>query len=534
MPPRLIARPGTLDEQTFDLKPGAHVVGRTSESDICLAEKSLSRAHARIDVGPEAVVLSDLGSTNGTFVDGERIERRVLDRTHTLKFGDVACRFVGQPSQSIQPEALPEPALTRSMNADFTQVAMRELVGPRRGGGASALHLRPVANADRDREKLRVLLKVSQLLGSPGTVDALLANILDLAFDLLDVDRAAILMVDAHTGELEPRVARSRKGEATFSRSIARYVREHSVAALFSDARADQRLMAAGSVFVQSIRTSMCAPLKPRDEVLGVLYVDNLSLPNRFDAEDLEFLSAFANQAAVAIENSMLNAKLAEQAVARNNLLRFFPPATVPTILEGGAALATVEREAAVLFCDISGYTAMSSRMKPTEIIELLNGYFPVMAEIVFRYDGTLEKYIGDALLAVWGVPLAHDNDAERAVRAAIDMQRAVRTLNQRWAGKREIAIHIGICTGNVAAGNIGSNDYIQYATIGDTTNTASRVCGVAGPGEIAVDECTAKRMEGRGFELAALGPTPLRGKADPLHLYRVEQKLETWPKAHP
>ena len=127
---------------------------------------------------------------------------------------------------------------------------------------------------------------------------------------------------------------------------------------------------------------------------------------------DLEFLCAFANQAAIAIDNSILNEKLTAEAVTRNNLLRFFPPTAVPSIVHGsGAGLATIEREATVVFSDISDYTSMSSRMRPTQIIELLNAYFPVMAEIVFRYDGTLEKYIGDALLALWGVPLEHQDD---------------------------------------------------------------------------------------------------------------------------
>jgi adenylate cyclase len=161
--------------------------------------------------------------------------------------------------------------------------------------------------------------------------------------------------------------------------------------------------------------------------------------------------------------------------------------------------------------------------MKPTEIIRLLNEYFPVMAEIVFRHEGTLEKYIGDALLAVWGVPLEHQDDARRAVRAAIEMQRAIVKLNESWAGTREIGVHIGVNTGPVAAGNIGSPQYIQYATIGDTTNVASRVCGEARRGEIVIDDRTAAHLRGTEVKLTNLGMVHLRGKADPALLHRVE-----------
>jgi adenylate cyclase len=514
--PRIVVHPGSAEELVYELKAGANTVGRTRENDVCVLHKSLSRAHARIEVASESIVLVDLGSKNGSWVDGERVTRRALDAAHELRFGDVPALF--QRSPTDQPRRVaPTPMLTRSIATDVTRMHIGELVGDRKD--------RVAASSDRDRDKLRILLKVSQLLSSPAPLDTLLVSVLDLAFEILDIDRAVILMRDA--GELKPRVVRTRvegsSPDAAFSRSIARYVAENSVAALFSDAKADARLEHAGSVLEQSIRTSMCAPLKPRDEVIGVLYVDNQTKPNRFDAEDLDFLSAFANQAAIAVENAMLNERLAHEAVTRNKLLRFFPPAAVPAIMKGGAAhLATVETEATVLFADISDYTEMSSSMKPTEVIELLNAYFPVMAEIVFRHDGTLEKYIGDALLAVWGAPMRHDDDAARAVRAATEMQRAVRALNAGWPGARQIAIHIGVNTGFVAAGNIGSADYIQYATIGDATNVASRICGAAGRGEVVVDAVTAERARAAGIEVVPLGPTTLKGKTEPMPLFRV------------
>ncbi len=523
MTPCLILHPGTIGERTFALKPGSNTIGRTRENDVWVSDQSLSRAHARIDVSDEGVVLRDPGSKNGTFVDGVRIDRQVLGDAHLLMFGEVSARYVLMAAAPSM-QSLPTPALTRSMSTDLTHMSIGELIAAGRRGPLPLTEASSATAIERDRNKLRILLKVSQLLASQASLDATLSNILDLAFEILDIDRAAILMIDPRTGDLEPRITRARKGDSNFSRSIARYVMDYGVAALFSDAKTDMRLAEAGSVLLQSIRTSMCAPLNPRDQVLGVLYVDNLTLPNRFNAQDLEFLSSFANQVAIAIDNSILSERLASEAVTRNNLLRFFPPTALPAILkEGGNGLATIERDATVLFSDISGYTSMSSRMKPREMLELLNGYFPVMAQIVFRHEGTLEKYIGDALLAVWGVPLERDDDAERAVRAAIEMHRAVTSLNERWAGKRELGIHIGLSTGTVAAGNIGSKEYIQYAAIGDTTNVSSRICGVARRGEIVVDARTAERVRGLGVNLTSLGPVALRGKPERMPLFRVD-----------
>ena len=524
MNPLLIVNPASADEQIFELKQGANTVGRTRDNDVSLANKSLSRAHARIDVTASGVVLVDLGSKNGTWVDGVRVATHTLGRAHTITFGEVAASYERAP-RVTRVKAPLMPTCIKRFDDDLSRVSLAELIGPKH---ARATGRKPrEASADRDRDKLRILLKVSQLLSTPAPLAALLASVLDLAFELLDIDRAVLLMLDPETGELEPRTLKTRavSGDKAglFSMSIARYVMEHGDAALFNDAATDPRLAQAGSVNLQSIRTSMCSPLKARDRTLGVLYVDNLRDGGRFGEEDLEFLSAFACQAAIAVENALLADQLAAEAVSRAQLLRFFPPAVLPAILKAGGGLAAVEVEATVLFCDLCGYTEMSSRMKPTDVIELLNRYFPAVAEVVFRHEGTLEKYIGDALLAVWGAPLHHDDDAVRAVQAAIDMQRAVRTLNAEWRGEREVSIHIGVYSGVVAAGNIGSKDFLQYATIGDATNMGSRICGLAEPGQIVLGGSKVSLVRQAGVRLTALEPALVKGKDVPLEVHRVE-----------
>jgi len=248
-------------------------------------------------------------------------------------------------------------------------------------------------------------------------------------------------------------------------------------------------------------------------------------VPTRFAAEDLDFLTAFANQAAIAIENSLLRGRLEHEAVTRNNLLRFFPPATIQRLMApSSAGLDTIDAEVTALFADLSNFTEMSSTMAPRAILDLLNEYFPVMAEIVFRHEGTLEKYIGDALLAVWGAPFAHPDDAARAVAAACEMQRALHQLNAGWraAGRPELQMHIGLNTGRVAAGNIGSERFIQYATIGDATNVASRVCSVAAEGEVLLTEATAMRLAASTQAIERLPPVSVKGKMEPLLLHRL------------
>ncbi|HLL02003.1 MAG TPA: adenylate/guanylate cyclase domain-containing protein [Myxococcaceae bacterium] len=521
----LIVNPGLLDEKEHPLPEGPSTIGRTEENSIRVLHMSLSRKHARLERHGDSVVLVDLGSKNGTLVNGVRVDRFALREGDSFQCGDVHFKLVSSP------EAV-EPTHIQLLTTRFSPSSMEELLEPDRlPGSGSALKLRQAQEADqRSSEKLRVLLKVSQMLSSPGPIDGLLERVAQLVFQILEVDRAAVLLADQHTGELLPRVARLATGEVPqgsfYSQHVVGYVRKHSVAALFADAREDPRLDGADSVMLQSIRSAMCVPLKPQDKVLGVLYVDNQARASSFTEEDLEFLTAFANQAAIALENSLLSQRLAEEAVLKNAYLRFFPPTVLKKLQsEKGAHLDIVETEVTILFSDISGFTSLSSTLHPRQVVDLLNEYFPTMAEIVFRHEGTLEKYIGDALMAVWGAPFSQPEDADRAVRAAVEMQRALAELNTRWRGqgRPELQIHVGLNTGRVAAGNIGSEQYLQYATIGDATNVASRICDATPPGEIRMSEATFQRCLERPWPITKLGPVQVKGKQEPLPLFRLE-----------
>lgn len=205
--------------------------------------------------------------------------------------------------------------------------------------------------------------------------------------------------------------------------------------------------------------------------------------------------------------------------------LELFFPETVRQKLQEEDTLKIIDTEVTELFCDISKFTEMSSTMQPRQVINMLNEYFKVMVEdIVFPYKGTLEKYIGDALLAIWGAPYRLPDDAERAVKAAIAMQQAVLDLNAQWVQRRnlQIQIHIGINTGKVAAGNIGSEKLIQYAAIGDTTNVTSRICNEAKAGEILISQTTLDKLGDRTLPIETIPPVKVKGKNQPIQLYRV------------
>jgi adenylate cyclase len=265
--------------------------------------------------------------------------------------------------------------------------------------------------------------------------------------------------------------------------------------------------------------------------VLGIIYLDSLDLDSlgaghSFSEEDLEFFTAFAGMAAVAIENGQLIERMRREAVVLSNFQRYFTPDLALQIAgqEGEIQLGGAKRQVVVLFSDIRGFTSLSERMSPDEIASLLNRYFTEMVEIVFEHGGTLDKFMGDALMALWGAPIARADDADRATQAALAMQRALAGLNERWIrqGLPPLSIGIGINAGEVFAGNIGSARRLEYTVIGDAVNTAARLCSEAGPGEILIAEPLYAALR-RPPPVSALTPWPLRGKAHPVPVYRIE-----------
>lgn len=522
--PRLIANPGRRDEQVYELEAGRASIGRGRDAVVRINNKSLSRQHATLEIAEDGVAeLRDVGSKNGTYVEGARIDeaREIRDGQH-FSCGDVVFLY------STAEWSVPEPdSILEEISVEATRALVNDLL--REGRKRKRPPGRETRLPTSAQGRLQVLLEVARLLSSPEPIDKQLEKILDLVFSILDVDRVAILLVDPKTGEFgEPEVESWRGGEPpegaeSYSQHILEYVRERKVAALFSDAAADPRLFGADSVQVHSVRSSMCAPMTAQDRFIGALYVDNLTVPAVFNGDDLELLSAFAAQAAIAIDNARLYARLQNEAVQRNTLLRFFSPATIKQLMKSPELTAqAIETEVTALFCDISDFTALSARMHPRDVVALLNRYFPVMTEIVFRHEGTLEKYIGDALLAVWGAPFRRDDDATRAVQAAIEMQRAARSFQAR-TGFPPLHIHIGINSGPVAAGNIGSDHYLQYATIGDATNLASRLCTVAKADEIAIGVPTLQRLgEDLPWEVGGPEYHKVKGREAEIPVYKL------------
>ncbi|MBN2123921.1 MAG: GAF domain-containing protein, partial [Deltaproteobacteria bacterium] len=278
----------------------------------------------------------------------------------------------------------------------------------------------------------------------------------------------------------------------------------------------------------QNIRSVMSVPLWRKDEVIGIIQVDSVRLSNKFTKADLDLLTTISNQMAMVIEQANLNEKIRREEMARNRLERFHSPEVVDLILSGAgeevdedALMAPKEKLVTVLFTDIVSFTPLSERLNPSDVSLLLNQYFRRMTDIIFDYNGTLDKYIGDAIMAVFGAPIERENDAERAIMAALAMRRALFEMMQDVEPDKRFDVRLGVNTGRVVAGNLGSPKRMDYTVIGDTVNTASRLESIAESNQILIGEETYQRVKGK-FNINEIGKRSVKGKSKAVKVYEV------------
>jgi adenylate cyclase len=565
---RLVSGDGQL---SFELRAGSPLVlGRALSSDLPVLDPTVSRRHAELSVQANEVALRDLGSSNGTFVNGARVSDARLVAGDRIVFGKILFELRqlspvlidDDSAETMRRAARAGTTIIRQVPVpDADQTLERAL---RASGVQAAIDDTAVAvpQHERDRLRLTLLLEISKAFTRVVSVDALLDKLLDFTFRLLDVDQGAVLLVDEGvefsgvTRELSStdlgeglRVARTRVRPGVSPHPVpmglARTAVEERMALLSDNvedaershaahraARADggttavpdgsERTLEAGRATPPSIkhadtaRAVICAPLLGGEgHALGCLLVESSSVGgaspapalgavsatsrgsdehvHRMDDDDLEFLVALAGIGAVALENLKFAERSRQEALIRGNFERFFAPHLAARIASAPGALRRggERRRVAVLFSDIRGFTALAARLTPDATASLLSEYFSEMAECVFTHGGTLDKFIGDAVMAQWGAPLSAPggDDADRALEAGQAMLAAVARLNQRWAaqGRPGLEVGLGINYGEVFAGYLGSERRLEYTIIGDVVNTASRLCEAAQGGELLV-----------------------------------------------
>ncbi|MBI5495625.1 MAG: FHA domain-containing protein [Deltaproteobacteria bacterium] len=391
--------------------------------------------------------------------------------------------------------------------------------------------LATLARQQRDPQELalRLVYRVAgELQGAKGEEDFLnaMAETIMLA---IRAQTVALLMcppgpVDATT--IVPRVVRT-SGAAVpqrFSRSVVDQALRRRVAVTTEDASADARFAKNISVVDLDLKAVLAVPMLRDTAPVGVIYVTR-KVPFQEWEEDL--VAALGHLTALGIERAQLKERVAEEEALRHTLERFHTREVVEKLMqkqaqEGQGGLFLEPINATVMFTDLSGFTSYCDRHTTTEVAELLNGYLGEMTRVVYEFRGTVDKYIGDAVMAVFGAPFPAADDALRAARCALAMQEAFAALMAGRPEGERLALRIGLNSGPLLAGTVGSPLRLEYTCLGDTVNVAQRLEGIAPPGGILLGPLTAQAVMGR-LKVAARGAKSLKGKADAVEVFELQ-----------
>ncbi|MBN1849132.1 MAG: FHA domain-containing protein [Deltaproteobacteria bacterium] len=542
----------------FPIRKKEITIGRNRENDITFVDRSVSRYHARIITTSEGYLLTDLGSYNGTKLNGESIQSVLLQHDDLIRIGHNKLTFLAreksQPSLRasvvLTPEAEEEEEIQKivqssSQNAYHDSGRLLVKMEPKKSGTPVESAIPPdeasqrlkieedLSALERSNKVLFVLYEISRQLNTITDFNELLQKIMDLIFMVIDADYGFLILTgEGEEDDLIPVVVRCKdeklkeKEELKASRTLVNKVIQDKVSLLTSNAMDDSRLDHGKSLIIQQIKSAMCVPLWKKDKIIGVIQLDSVRIANQFTQDDLQLLQTIGSQMAMVIEQASLNEQIREEETMRNRLARFHSPQVIDMILKSGQEtkddiMDPKDLTATILFTDIIGFTRFSEEMPPREVSLILNEYFSKMTDIVFEFDGTLDKYIGDSLMAVFGAPMEKEGDAERAISAALKMRKALAEMMSKTRKDKRFDIRIGINTGRVVAGNIGSPRRMDYTVMGDPVNVASRLEEIAMPNQILIGEETYRHVKNR-FDIKKVGPRKVRGKRDEIIVYEV------------
>lgn len=533
---------GPEGRQETELQPH-NTVGRHPNNTIQILDRIVSKEHCHIDLVDGEWVLKDLGSLNGTYVNGDRVGERALAPGDEISLGSTRLVFhtEASPSRPAEPRERP-PAPTKASKVTIAPGMVESHIRTRLAPLVDQSFLpeqllQDPAQLRQDYEKLRISYEVIRNIGVELDVDRLLEKIMESAFQVLAADRGVILLYD-EAGELRPRCVRTRKGdvaeeEVVLSTTIINEVVQEKAAILSNDASVDSRFQGAHSIIMQGIRSTMAVPLLHSEELFGIMVLDSQIATGAFTEKDLQLFQNVANQAAIAIQNSLYAKKLEQEAVTRERFQRLLSPQIAEQVIAGQVEIQKGGelRDTTVLFSDIRGFTAMSESRDPQVIVDMLNEYFERMVDVIFKHEGTLDKFVGDEIMALFGSPVSHEDDALRAVSTALEMLEVLHDFNaERVArGEEPVKVGIGINTGPVIAGYLGSSKALEYTVVGDTVNTGARLCSIANAGEILLSEHTYERVRHR-FEAVELPARAVKGKKAPVKTYQVIRELVDEP----
>ena len=471
-----------------------NVVGRHPKNRIKILEAGISKVHCLIaSEDAKGFTIRDLGSRNGTFVNGERVKgKRLLADGDELRIGNTRCLFrehmevrkvkwVEEAVEDVQKRILHKVA-PEQMNKFFpeTNIIDEEMLRA-------------------DYERLRISFDLQRDIGFDLHVDFILGRVLDRTFELLAFDQGVVLLIDQE-GDFAIHAYKTKNldDDLRISRTLAELVADDGQGAVLMSPNLSASREA--PEFIETpVQATLAVPILDEHELQGVIILDRWAAYQPYREKDLNLLTNVANKAAMFIRNSQIAKNVTRESLERDRFRKLLSPEMAEMVVAGQLRVYPEGKQypASLLMANILNFRGLTASLDPEGLITFLNRHFEQLAGVVFRYEGMIDKYLGDRLLAVWGIPLTHADDPERAVTAAVEMQQIMIALNaQREQDELPLLeMGIGVASGPTVAGAMGPRKSRRFSIIGDVVNEVQAICGSARSEQVLISESTFKAV---------------------------------------
>jgi len=478
------------EPREYSIASETTTIGRRPENDIVILDLSASRVHAEFlyDEEADGLQLRDLGSTNGTYVNHERLEATChLAHNDVIRIGEHVIhaqhRVPGEGSDSLR---------------GGTQILTRDVV-------LEYIDTHAV-----------LMYEAARKLNTVMDIETALHEVSELMQRALGADRCEVILAEQF----------DRLKELGFPTSIARTAIDNRAAVNIPDI-ASQKGILRESAFLLRVRSVLCVPILSGDKVLGLVYMYKTDPEKRpFDQRDFQLAVAISHQAALTIQRMHLMERIREEQRVRQLLQRFVSPAEADFIFQNlqtaGALPDLAEHRVTVVFADIADSTGMAERMGPKRFGETLSRYYQEMTNIVFQFGGMVDKYLGDGVMALFGMSGDTTNHEQRAVEAGLQMLALMDALSQEMNDR--LYIGVGVNTGEVVAGYVGTKQRVELTVLGDTVNVAAGLQAMARPNRLLIGPATMAAIVGQ-FSTRRVGLVVVKGRTRNIQAHEVLRK---------
>jgi adenylate cyclase len=489
-----------------------NVIGRHPKNRIKILEAGISKVHCLIaSEENQTFSIRDLGSRNGTFINGNRLKGKMfLKDGDEIKMGHTLCLFREQMEarrvkwRDDDKDAIRETILHKvapqQMNKFFpeTNIIDEEMLRA-------------------DYERLRISFELQRDIGFDLHVDFILGRVLDRAFDVLAFDQGVVLLLDPQGAfAIHAYKTKTLGDELIISRTLADLVADDGQGVVLMNPNPSAGREA--PEFIETpVQTTLAVPILDEHDLQGVIILDRWAAYHPYREKDLNLLSNVANKTALFIRNSQIAKSVTRESLERERYRKILSPEMAEMVVAGQLKvdLEGKQHAATLLMVNMIDFNAQTGALDPEGLIEFLNQYYDHLVGVVFRHEGMIDQYLGDRILAVWGVPQPHEDDPLRAVTAAVEMQQMMEAINQQRQNDNLplLEIGIGVATGTVVAGSLGSQKTRRYSIVGELVNDVQAICASARSEQVLISEKTFQVVQ-KLFDIDEAHTLQLRDRA--------------------